>query len=303
MNPGQATGPDTQQPEDQAQVIKFTKEPAQNGEMVMPTLFGAGYGTYQARPENFILSFLTHVVAIGLLLWLFVAVRHTVIKPEPKLNAIDVTTYMPMHVGRNAGGGGGGGEASKLQASAGAPPKATMKVPIATPVVLVKQESKIMIEPKVVAQLDLKEPVQVGDQLSKLTTASSGTGVSGGIGSGSGGGVGSGNGHGLGAGEGGNFGGGAFRVGNGVSAPIGIYVPDPDYSDEARKAKYQGTVILNVVIGADGRVHQASVARSLGMGLDEKALEKVKLWKFQPATKDGKPVPVQMAIEVTFNLY
>jgi len=82
-----------------------------------------------------------------------------------------------------------------------------------------------------------------------------------------------------------------------------IYDPDPQYSEEARKAKYQGTVVRWAVIGPDGRPRELRAARSLGMGLDEKAIEAVKLWRFEPAMKDGRPVAVQINIEVNFRLY
>lgn len=132
---------------------------------------------------------------------------------------------------------------------------------------------------------------------------SNGTGSGGGIGSGSGGGVGSGRGPGVGPGWGGGIGGGAYRVGGGVSAPKILFQPDPEYSEEARKAKYQGTVVLWVVVGPDGRVHDIKVSRGLGMGLDEKAIEAVRQWKFEPARKDNQAVPVQVSIEVSFRLY
>jgi TonB family protein len=82
-----------------------------------------------------------------------------------------------------------------------------------------------------------------------------------------------------------------------------LYDPDPDYSEAARKAKYQGTVILWVIVGTDGRPREISVRRSLGMGLDEKAVEAVRRWKFDPAKKDGQAVAVQISIEVNFRLY
>jgi protein TonB len=129
---------------------------------------------------------------------------------------------------------------------------------------------------------------------------SNGTGSGGGIGDGSGGGVGSGRGPGVGPGYGGGIGGGIYRVGGGVSAPRAIYDPDPEYSEEARQAKYQGTVVLWVIVGADGRPHDMRVERSLGMGLDEKAIAAVKTWKFEPARKDGHPVAVQINVEVNF---
>jgi TonB family protein len=132
---------------------------------------------------------------------------------------------------------------------------------------------------------------------------SNGTGSGGGIGEGSGGGVGSGTGPGFGPGHGGGTGGGAFRVGGGVSAPKIIYQPDPEYSEEARKAKYQGTCVLWLVVGADGKPREIRVQRTLGLGLDEKAIEAVKTWRFEPALKDGKPVAVQINVEVSFRLY
>jgi len=166
------------------------------------------------------------------------------------------------------------------------------------------EHPKLMAEPTIIApDLKLPQTNQVGDPLSALMTPSDGRGVGSGIGSGSGGGIGSGSGDGLGPGSGGNFGGGVFRVGNGVTAPKVIYDPEPEYSPEARMAKYQGTVILSAIIGPDGRPRNLYVQRSLGMGLDERALEAVRTWRFSPATKDGNPVAVQIEVEVNFHLY
>jgi len=120
---------------------------------------------------------------------------------------------------------------------------------------------------------------------------------------GNGGGVGSGEGPGFGPGHGGGTGGGAFRVGGGVSAPKAIYSPDPEYSEEARKVKHMGTVVLWLVVGPDGKPRDIKVLRTLGLGLDEKAIEAVKNWRFDPAKKDGKPVAVQINVEVNFHLY
>jgi Ca-activated chloride channel family protein len=113
-------------------------------------------------------------------------------------------------------------------------------------------------------------------------------------------GVGNSGGAGIGPGVGGGFGGGVYRVGGGVSAPRAIYAPAPEYSEEARKTGHQGTVVLWAIIGPDGRPREVKVARALGMGLDERAIEAVRRWRFEPATKDGKPVAVQMNIEVAF---
>lgn len=94
-----------------------------------------------------------------------------------------------------------------------------------------------------------------------------------------------------------------YKVGHGITPPKGTHMPQPKYSKEARKAKYQGTCLLWLIVGTDGRPHNIKVARSLGMGLDENAIEAVQKWRFQPATKDGQPVAVQINVEVSFRLY
>jgi TonB family protein len=94
-----------------------------------------------------------------------------------------------------------------------------------------------------------------------------------------------------------------FKVGGSVSAPRPIYMPDPEYSEEARKANRQGSCVLRLVVGPDGNPSGVSVERSLGMGLDEKAIDAVRSWRFEPARKDGKPVAVQIHVEVSFRLY
>jgi TonB family protein len=290
--------PNPQEPVDpeasQQSVVKFAKEEPLNTS-VMPTMLGVGYGTYQQRPENFLLSFVTHVSALGLMLWLLHLTVPAKIIPPTTANSVDLAPYIPQHVGKGGPSGGGGGDASKLKASAGTPPKAA-KQQFTPPTVLPQQKSKLMIEPTVVADIKVPPNAQLGDPLSKLMTPSNGTGVGGGIGTGSGGGVGSGHG-------GPGVGPGIFHVGEGVSAPRAIYTPEPEFSEEARKAKYQGVVVLKIIVGTDGRVHNPSVVRALGMGLDEKAIEGVKTWKFDPSKKDGRAVAVEMNIEVAFNLY
>jgi TonB family protein len=90
----------------------------------------------------------------------------------------------------------------------------------------------------------------------------------------------------------------------GATPPKLIYAPDPEFTDWARKASYQGVAVLKVVVGTDGRVHSIQITRPLGMGLDEKAVDAIKLWRFEPAHKrDGTPVDVYAAIEVNFRLY
>jgi protein TonB len=227
-----------------------------------------------------------------------------------ELVAPDISEYLPISSKRNdtIGGGGGGGDRDKLQAPKGKLPRLAMEQFTPPAAVIRNDNPKLPMEPTVVVPPQLKlaqnNLPNFGDPMAaNLGPPSNGTGSGGGIGSGSGGGVGSGEGPGVGPGRGGGYGGGVFRVGGGISAPRAVYTPDPDYSEEARKAKYQGTVVLWLVVGQDGRPHDIRVARSLGMGLDEKAMQAVRQWKFEPALKDGRPVAVQINVEVNFRLY
>jgi TonB family protein len=232
-------------------------------------------------------------------------------KPQQQVELIAPAEDMPVlkPSKTQVGGGGGGGDRDKLQASQGRLPKQSMEQ-ITPPMVVVRNEHpKLAVDPTIVIppQVHLTQPnlPNLGDPLSHLPSGppSNGTGSGGGIGSGSGGGVGSGEGPGFGPGRGGGTGGGVFRVGGGVSAPKIIYQPDPEYSEEARKAKYSGTCMLWLIVGPDGKPRDIRVARTLGLGLDEKAIEAVKTWRFEPAMKDGKPVAVMINVEVSFRLY
>ena len=273
----------------------------------LTTLFGAGSTTYGVDRRSFLLSFLinTLVTIIAIYISYWVAEHHTQIKQQLSNVVIDISPYVLPPSKTESGGGGGGGDRDKLAASKGTLPKQSREQ-FAPPAVVIRNEApKLPVEPTVVApQVMMSNMANIGDPLSKVIgPPSNGTGSGGGIGSGSGGGVGSGRGPGVGPGWGGGIGGGPYRVGGGVSAPRVLYAPDPEYSEEARKAKYQGTVVLWVVVGPDGRTKDIRVQRSLGLGLDEKALEAVRNWKFEPARKDGQPVAVQINVEVNFRLY
>ena len=285
--------------------LRSATEPA-----ILPTLFGEGYGLYKTRGRTFLLSFLVHVLAIVMLLVSsrFVATRRHEIRQQVMGIVTEVSPYVLPPSASKAGGGGGGGDRDKLHASKGILPRFSREQ-LAPPVVVIRNENpKLPVEPTVVVPPEIHLPLpqtgSLGDPLSSLVgPPSSGTGSGGGIGSGSGGGVGSGRGPGVGPGWGGGIGGGAYRVGGGVTAPRLIYGPEPEFSEEARKAKYQGTVVLWLVVGPDGRTHDIRVQQSLGMGLDEKAIEAIRQWKFDPGRKDGIPVTVQVDVEVNFHLY
>jgi TonB family protein len=94
-----------------------------------------------------------------------------------------------------------------------------------------------------------------------------------------------------------------FKVGEGVSPPVPIKQPTPKYSKQARREKYEGTCVLWLVVDADGRPRDIKVQRTLGLGLDEEAIEAVKRWRFKPAMKEGQPVSVRISVQVDFHLY
>ena len=115
-------------------------------------------------------------------------------------------------------------------------------------------------------------------------------------------GIGSGNGSGIGPGSGGNTGGGVMHIGGGVSKPVVLYQVEPEFSEEARKAKFSGNVEVYLWVDTDGKPSHIRVVRGVGMGLDEKAVEAVRQYRFKPAMKDGKPVQVDLYVDVNFQI-
>ena len=271
------------------------------------------WGFYNYTKNGVVGSSVLHVAVLVVVITFTMLGRRVVQqiqRPQATVTLVAPDDIPPLPPSRTqAGGGGGGGDRDRLQAPKGKLPKFAMEQ-IVPPMVVVRNDNpKLTAEPTVVIppqiHLAMNNLPNLGDPMSHLPSGppSNGTGSGGGIGSGSGGGVGSGEGPGVGPGRGGGIGGGVFRVGGGVSSPRAVFAPDPEYSEEARKAKYQGTCVLWVVVGPDGKTRDIRVARTLGLGLDEKAIEAVKVWRFEPAIKDGKPVAVQVNVEVTFRLY
>ena len=271
----------------------------------LSSLFGLGYTNYPRNRWTFLASFVGEIVVLTIIVFSGIwAASNKEVKQQVTVIVGDLSEYVLPHSKTNSGGGGGGGDRSQIKAAKGALPKFD-KVQIAPPSAVIEKEPLLPVPPTVVIPNNIKLPQigPLGDPIAKAGPASNGTGSGGGIGSGSGGGVGAGRGDGVGKGYGGGIGGGPYRVGGGVSAPSVTYQLDPEFSEEARKAKYQGTVALGLTVGRDGRAHDIHVVRSLGLGLDEKAIEAVKLWKFEPGKKDGQAVDVLVSVEVNFRLY
>ena len=266
---------------------------------------------YNQEPASWLNSVVVNVLLVLALLlpyaikaWLHPPAKTAEVVP------IDISPYLPNlpPSAKRAGGGGGGGDRTPSPPSKGAVPKFS-KVQLAPPMAVIPNPTpKLPVEPTLLGPPTLKLPQMTmnmnwGDPTQAAAAASNGPGTGGGIGTGAGTGIGSGNGGGLGPGSGGNTGGGVYAVGGNVSQPIPIYEPDPPYSEEARKAKYQGTVVLSIIVDAQGAVHNVQVVKPLGLGLDENALRTVKTWKFKPAERNGVPVAVQVTIEISFRLF
>lgn len=265
-----------------------------------------------SKDENYgrtqILSFGLHGAIIALvvlvpLFFHFSAPTEANSKPGIDVTAIDLSPYVAkLPAGaKKAGGGGGANDHSLAPVNKGKLPKFAMTQFTPPQVHPINPDPKLAMDPTLLGPPDLKVAnanlPTFGDPLA--------SGVSDSLGHGNGTGIGSGSGGGLGPGEGGGTGGGAFRAGvNGVGTPVCLYCPQPQYSDEARKAKYQGVVTLLVTVTTDGRAANISVVKGPGLGLEEKAIEAVKTWKFKPALgPNGKIANVIVPIEVTFRLY
>jgi protein TonB len=193
--------------------------------------------------------------------------------------------------------GGGGGQRGSTPVTKGTPPKFAEQqiVPPKAPPMI---EPKIHIEPTIEVQQD----VRMASSIPQIGVANSPlVGMS--MGSGSGTGMGSGKGAGVGPGSGGNTGGGVRQIGGGVSAPVLLYQVDPEFSEEARRSKTAGNVLVNLWVDEKGNPTHVRAIRGIGMGLDEKAVAAVKLYKFKPAMENGKPVTVEMNVEVTFHIF
>jgi periplasmic protein TonB len=268
------------------------------------------WGFYDNKKNGALGSTGLHILLAGIIVAGYFVGKHTVTVVAKNLDVTpiydgDLPPLKPSAT--RSGGGGGGGDRDVLAASKGKLPKFSMEQ-ITPPVAVIRNDHpKLAVDPTIVippqVQMAQNNMPNLGDPMAHAVIPSNGTGAGGGMGEGEGGGVGPGKGPGFGPGEGGGTGGGIFHVGGGVSPPRPTYSPEPEFSEEARKAKYQGVVTLALVVGTDGRPTNIRVQNSLGMGLDEKAIEAVKNWKFEPAMKDGHPVRVEIAVEVDFHLY
>ena len=263
------------------------------------------------KPNPWAIGISTTVNVAILIVVLFFVGRKIVEAVRPSLLAtnIDVGDYNAPKDLTKAGGGGGGGDRSIIDANKGKLPKIE-KDPVTPPQPQTIEHPKLPEPAAIDVQKDIRLPdnpdmPMIGMKTStNVTIASAGTGNGSGMGTGNGGGLGPGSGIGYGPGSGWNTGGGLAQIGGRVSAPTVLHSVEAEFSDEARRAKYQGVCLISLIVDTQGNPQNIRVARALGMGLDEKAIEAIRQYKFKPAMKDGKtPVPVMITIEVDFRLY
>jgi len=257
-----------------------------------------------------LVSLVAHIAVVGTLIYL-----STITINKPKVITDNSILMEPIELSLpkmevKSGGGGGGGTKAPIPASKGVLPKADVKQLVPPTPVVMKAESYLMAEPSIVAPqlanlLPVTDLLHMGDPNGVVGPPSAGTGSGGGIGAGTGHGVGTGDGPGAGPGSGGGVGGGVYRVGGtgGASAPTCPVQPEPNYSDDARKAHIQGTVVLDSIIQKDGTIDVNRVERSLGYGLDDEAKKVLKRWKCNPGKVNGQAVAVQLQIVINFHLY
>lgn len=265
--------------------------------------------TAQKDKTSNLVSFVVHVFIITALLWLGLKGPTAIVQPATTLTHLDFTLYAPppppkvMPVAKAMGGGGGGGAHEIIEPTKGQPPRMA-KVQLLPPQLAKIERPKLAVEPTMQVEIPTAaSPAHLGMSDSpQIVLASQGMGSGSGFGHGLGGGIGMGKGTGAGPGSGGGYGGGLMSVGGGVSAPQVIHSVQPEFTEQARQANYEGTVSIQLIVDSQGNPQDVRVVRHLGNGLDEKAIEAVKQYRFRPAMYQGHPVSVQMVIEVDFHL-
>jgi TonB family protein len=271
-------------------------------------MFAAYPLVYERDKSSSAVSFTIHAAMIALILALAMKARMNVMAtPAETVTPIDFEISVPpirLPVAIAMGGGGGGGAHEIVEAIKGHPP-AMATIPILAPPVLRLDHPSLAVEPTESVKMQDSSPLtNLGMADSpQITQASQGRGSGSGFGQGQGGGIGSGRGLGAGPGSGGGYGGGVMSVGGGVAAPLVIHSVQPEFTDDARRANYQGSVSIKLIVDSQGNPQDVRLASHLGMGLEAKAIEAVRQYRFRPAMYQGHAVAVQIVIDVDFHLH
>jgi periplasmic protein TonB len=297
--------------------------------LFIPSVFSDLEGLAQERAqvrtrswEAKMVSVVIHVLFIGFLVYLTI-LRNAAIEEQNK-NVVEVTSpiYSPQGMDDKEGGGGGGGGKNQPTPPATGRMAETARIQLIppdpdNPKPLIPADELMAQTPTVQMPIDIPQDqsLPIGDISAPPNySLSSGSGTGGGIGTGTGTGIGPGKGSGVGPGAGGGMGGGEgggigngvgpYVVGNGVKEPVPLVQPLPPYTEEARKARTEGIVVLQAIIRKNGTVDSFKVVRGLGFGLDESAINTIATkWRFKPGTFKGSPVDVVANIEVRFRMF
>ena len=273
--------------------MSATATPASNL-LILTSLGGTLDRTAGRRmsPQSITVATLLNIAAL-LLLMVQVRTAHIMAHREEMVTLVDPMVPPPLPPALKAAGGGGG-QPDKAPVSKGNPPKSA-------PEQLNPPKLKVD-QPKLAMEATIDAPKMADNKMPNFGMPNS-PNIGGSMGNGHGTGIGSGSGPGIGAGEGGGAGGGVHRIGGGVRPPEVLFAPEAQFSEEARKAKVSGNVLVYLQVDATGKPTHIRVLHGIGMGLDEKAIEAVSAYKFKPAMENGHPVAVEMNVEVNFNIY
>ena len=226
------------------------------------------------------------------------AIKTSLAKPVMELSMLVPPPLPPKIAPKAVLAGGGGGQKGAAPVSKGNPPAFAaqqLNPPKAPPTVAPKIDIPVTVDVDPKLNMARADVPNFGMPNSPLVGMS--------MGNGTGTGLGSGNGAGIGPGTGSNTGGSLRHIGGGVSAPVPLFTPEPEFSEEARKAKASGNVIVYLQVDEQGRPLHVRVLRGLGMGLDEKAVAAVQQYRFKPALENGHPVRVEMNVDVNFQIF
>ena len=271
-------------------------------------IFTADPLAFKRDKKSSAISLVVHVVIIAMVLSLALK-AHTItaLQPATTVTPVDFTLSIPpmtLPVARLAGGGGGGGAHEMVEAMKAELPT-IVRLQTMAPRVIKVDQPKLALEPSMQVKMpESNDLPTLGIADSKqILLASQGRGGGSGLGQGLGGGIGAGHGSGAGPGSGGGYGGGLMNVGGGVAAPEVLHSVEPEFTEDARRANFQGSVSIKLIVDSQGNPQNVQLVHHLGMGLDEKAIDAVRQYKFKPAMYQGHPVSVQIIIEMSFHLH